>query len=1265
MKIQLQTSGAENGFAITTEVAVQQSSDIWFNGQNISQSSGMEFAPRVNRNGDIAWADVFGDSQKDSISKNDVYFNGRLIAQDSPVQDIALSDDYLAWVSPDGVGTQVTFYNILTHELMTQSLDFATDTIRNLRGDFVVSGLDVGTGDAISAHLNPDQTPVKTNHGDTYIQITGHHLTPMEISVTGDPAGMALFNATSMIDEYSDEALAITTEDTGRVANMFAPRLVALNALAELTGRSDLQDRAAQAALNVATQADVNGLYFASRYSIADTPVAWSMHSGLILGSALGATTWMSPENRGTVIQKAVSAFEYFESDWLNGAYVITPNSGVDYDGIIQPNNMQAVMGSFALKLYEQTHEQRFLDRANDIFTLLANELIEYNGTNVFHYWPAAFRDGWDETEFSSTTRPTGDPYSSSLFDDVYHGDLVIRFLEEIAIQRGTQPLVDSNALFDLVQLDDYVFSGFLNGGPSGLDWLPPWPSAQQFQALATRPFPTTLGFYDEGVHIAATSQAAQFLGAGGVGTVNVTLRDPLTRDILEVVTLAGADDISSWVLDLKNRYSSTVSQPALVLGNDNGETLGGTVDDDVIRALDGDDVLKLKAGNDAGFGDRGNDHLQGEAGDDLLAGGDGHDRLEGGAGADQLLGQLGNDTLEGGEDNDLLAGGEGNDTLEGGGGADQLFGGYGNDTLTGNTGANTLEGGAGADVIVGGSGIDTASYAGSSAGVSVNLASGAISGGDAQGDVLSGVENILGSAHNDTLTGDTAANRLIGGDGNDALNGGDGADRLYGGDGNDTLDAGSVSGATWQYVYGAAGNDTYRYSKEDNNVYIAAAAETATSGTADAVVFTDLNASDVVWSGYQDYTATYSTEGKALRIAWQNGTGGSREIQIAQQGQHIESYTFADGSVFQSFVTTNDQNQTLTGTAQNNFMHGNSGADILLGQAGADRLMGGAGSDLLEGGAGADVIVGGSGIDTASYAGSSAGVSVNLASGAISGGDAQGDVLSGVENILGSAHNDTLTGDTAANRLIGGDGADRLYGGDGNDTLDAGSVSGATWQYVFGESGNDTYRYSQSSGNVFVASESASTGTADQFVFTDLSLGQISFDTIDYGTSYGGNIGMAVRLRWNESGTAREAQLALEGQHIETYAFTGGTTVNRFIVAGASDTTLSGTSGNDVIVGNGLANTFTGGAGDDVFVFEAGFGADTIADFTASNAEKIDLTEISGITDFVDLTTNHLSDNSGTARITLDSGNTIDLTGITVGQIGIALDYSAEDFLF
>ena len=176
-------------------------------------------------------------------------------------------------------------------------------------------------------------------------------------------------------------------------------------------------------------------------------------------------------------------------------------------------------------------------------------------------------------------------------------------------------------------------------------------------------------------------------------------------------------------------------------------------------------------------------------------------------------------------------------DDLTGNSAANKLWGMDGDDNLVGGDGADTIEGGAGKDEMDGDDGstaaarfmkganndvdpydptthttflADTLSYAMSDAGVSVNLAARSASGGHAEGDVIvsfehdhdgnaeteerevSTFENLVGSDHDDRLTGDYRTNVLTGGKGDDDLNGGAGADHLIGGPGEDDLDGGS-----------------------------------------------------------------------------------------------------------------------------------------------------------------------------------------------------------------------------------------------------------------------------------------------------------------------------------------------------------------------------------------------------------------------------------------------------------------------------------------
>jgi Ca2+-binding RTX toxin-like protein len=147
-----------------------------------------------------------------------------------------------------------------------------------------------------------------------------------------------------------------------------------------------------------------------------------------------------------------------------------------------------------------------------------------------------------------------------------------------------------------------------------------------------------------------------------------------------------------------------------------------------------------------------------------------------------KITGTAANDTLVGTAEYDIISGGAGDDLIDGG---------AGNDKMAGQDGNDTFRGGAGADQMDGGAGVDSVDYSGSTAGVLVSLNTGAGIGGDATGDTLVSIENLVGSPYADTLTGNAGTNRLDGGFGNDRLTGGAGADVLVGAVGNDQLTGG------------------------------------------------------------------------------------------------------------------------------------------------------------------------------------------------------------------------------------------------------------------------------------------------------------------------------------------------------------------------------------------------------------------------------------------------------------------------------------------
>ena len=273
------------------------------------------------------------------------------------------------------------------------------------------------------------------------------------------------------------------------------------------------------------------------------------------------------------------------------------------------------------------------------------------------------------------------------------------------------------------------------------------------------------------------------------------------------------------------------------------------------------------------------------------------------------------------------------------------------------------------------GDGVDTVSYDGSDAGVTVNLRTGEGSGGHAAGDNIRGFERIIGSAYGDTLTGDDADNTLHGNAGADTLDGGGGNDRLEGSVGDDTLWGGTGN----DHLDGSNGADTL--DAGDGNDWLHGG-----------------NGADTLDGGDGDDTVSYrrSDAGVTVNLHTGEGSGGDATGDSIRGVEHIFGSAFAD---------------MLTGDDGNNVIEGNGGADTLDGDSG---------NDWLDGGAGADTLDGGDGEDTVSYAGSYAGVRVNLYTGEGSGGYATGDSLRGLENIIGSEYRDWLTGDDGNNVIAG-----------------------------------------------------------------------------------------------------------------------------------------------------------------------------------------------------------------------------------------------------
>ena len=450
-----------------------------------------------------------------------------------------------------------------------------------------------------------------------------------------------------------------------------------------------------------------------------------------------------------------------------------------------------------------------------------------------------------------------------------------------------------------------------------------------------------------------------------------------------------------------------------------------------------------------------GNLNINGDENDNTLTGNSGNNILIGGGGTDHLFGGAGNDIYEVDGSEDFVSDDSNptggidtvrsqsisldvshysnveNLTLTGSANLD-LVGDSETNVLTGNSGNNSLyDGNGGGDFLIGGLGDDTYQNDGGSAQV-IETASGGndtVQSFNQHLDLGStrylNVENarLLGSLDL-FLTGNGFANVLNGNSGNNTISGNGGADTMIGGDGNDTFDV-DVAGDVVRELVGQ-GTDTVQ------------------SSTISLSLANYANVENLTLLG----AANLNLTGSAVANVLTGNTGANTLIGGAgadrlDGGLGIDTVSYATSvlgvnvNLATGVVSGGDAQGDVLISIEN--IIGSNAANVLTGNTLANALSGGGGNDVLSGGAGADRLDGGLGVDTVSYATSALGVNVNLATGVVRGGEAQGDVLISIENIIGSNAVNVLTGNTLANALSGGGGNDVLNGGLGNDVLSGG----------------------------------------------------------------------------------------------------------------------------------------------------------------------------------------------------------------------------------
>lgn len=576
---------------------------------------------------------------------------------------------------------------------------------------------------------------------------------------------------------------------------------------------------------------------------------------------------------------------------------------------------------------------------------------------------------------------------------------------------------------------------------------------------------------------------------------------------------------------------------------------------------------------------------VHGLGGDDIIYGTNASDILRGGEGNDLLYSflpdEIGED-LSGGAGNDTIFGGGTFGSFDGGGGTDtfgvfygqilppmQLFvdlttgvageraapsdtsppvgnvppftpapthtyaltgfenviGGPLNDWIRAAAGG-TVEGAAGADYIDATAGGVTLSYAGSAAGVTVQLfANDALTrGGDAAGDVFKYPNaypaGLIGSANADVLGGISTGSFTFTGLG--------GADLFQ-------ILAITPSSEVADYTI-------TDFTQADGDLIdlrlIGATASNTQFGSDYLLVSDPAGSSTTIQINLANFTGTLSAQ-DVLFAASVAGAGRADPAGGALSGGAGDDVLTGQSGL--DFLLGNSGNDVIAGLAGADLLDGGRGADHLRGDGGDDRLSGGDGADTIVGGDGQDTVFGGRGDDRVVAGTGDDRVNAGVGNDSVW-GEAGDDMLAGWAGndlLFGGVGRDTVTGRAGNDSLYGGDGndflfgnadddllmggldADRLFGGDGNDTIHG----GAGKDIIDGGAGADVMR-----------------GGADADVFR-LTMGSINGDAIlDFSAADGDRL-LVLAIR----------PVGISDLGGGLFSFTDGVTAETIRVAGAT----------------------------------------------------------------------------------------------------------------
>ena len=268
--------------------------------------------------------------------------------------------------------------------------------------------------------------------------------------------------------------------------------------------------------------------------------------------------------------------------------------------------------------------------------------------------------------------------------------------------------------------------------------------------------------------------------------------------------------------------------------------------------------------------------------------------------------------------------------------------------------------------------------------------------------------------------------------------------------------------------------------------------------------------------------------------------------------------------------------------------------------------------------------------------------IAIDNVKGVVISGSSKDDVYNASSAAATTNEEDTVDGKNGNDSINGLAGNDVLNGGAGNDSIDAGDGDDTL---IF--SGSDAQGDTVNAGNAGeVNGDSALIQGNGAVTLANFSAGLSSIENwIGNGSNIVG------------TGSADKIDLSYL-KSVTGLSYIDGGSGNDLIVGSKFADNLRGGAGNDSINGGAGDDVLTGGAGVDTFVFNAGFGKDSISDFVGGSGSGHDIIDLDH-TLFMNFNAVQAGISQLGANVVITSGvNAITLVGVSLANV-VATDFA------